>query len=278
MMLINGEFKTVIDATDRGFQYGDGLFETIAVHNGIPVFFDQHLERLISGCQKLKIPSPDKQNLINEVRLLCSQVTGSAVLKIIVTRGSGGRGYKQPELISVSRVLTLNPYPIYPSSYYSNGINLCICQTQLGLNPCLAGIKHLNRLEQIMARAEWQDTDTQEGLLKNCNGYIIEGTMSNLFFVKNGQLYTSILNQSGVSGIIRGLVINIAMKNDLPITEKNIDEDELLNADEIFVCNSIIGIWPVKRLNNRQFKVGEISKKIQLWLQALQDENCSILF
>ena len=229
MMLINGEFKTVIDATDRGFQYGDGLFETIAVHKGIPAFFNQHFDRLINSCHTLKIPPPDKQNLTHEVRLLCAQATDSAVLKIIITRGSGGRGYKLPELISTSRVLTLNPYPIYPSDFYSNGINVCICHTQLGLNPSLAGIKHLNRLEQIMARAEWQHADIQEGLLKNCNGHIIEGTMSNLFFIKKGHLYTSSLTQSGVLGIIRGLVIKLAIKNNLSITERNIGEHELLN-------------------------------------------------
>ena len=162
-MLINGERKKHIEVTDRGFQYGDGLFETIEVCNGQTVFLDRHLDRLKAGCDRLHIPFPNREVLCFEAATLVQQsisqqsgyqYSNKAVLKLIVTRGSGGRGYCPPDLIQPTRVLSLHPFPDYPSTYQEQGIISRFCDTRLGLNPALAGIKHLNRLEQIMARSE----------------------------------------------------------------------------------------------------------------------------
>lgn len=272
MTLINGESKEHIEISDRGFQYGDGLFETIEVRNGQPVFLERHLDRLNSGCRRLSIPPPNHDLLSLEAKELCKHAEW-AILKIIITRGSGGRGYRQPDMIQPTRVLSLHPFPDYPSSYKEQGIVACFCNTRLGLNPALAGIKHLNRLEQVLARAEWNDPEIQEGLMLDINNHVIEGTMTNLFYIKNNTLHTSSLELAGVAGIMRGIIIDLASKHDLSLIEHTFTKDELLSADEIFICNSIVGIWPIKQIADTRFLAGLKTKQIQIWLDRFTDEG-----
>ena len=271
MMLVNGECKEHIEISDRGFQYGDGLFETIAVDCGQPVFLGRHLDRLNAGCRRLYIPFPGTELLTLEAQKL-SQHAKKAVLKLILTRGSGGRGYRQPDVIQTTRVLSLHPFPNYPDIYKVLGIAARFCDTRLGLNPALAGIKHLNRLEQVMARAEWTDQGIQEGIMLDMNEHVIEGTMTNLFYIKNNALYTASLNQSGVAGIMRSIIMTISSDHDLSVIEGTITKKNLLLADEVFVCNSIIGIWPIKQIENSYFAVGSITRQIQNWLAQLGNE------
>jgi 4-amino-4-deoxychorismate lyase len=268
MMLVNGTPQTHIEISNRGLQYGDGLFETLTVNNGKPVFLTQHLNRLTNGCQRLHIPAPDLDLLHAEIQQLCQNVD-KAVLKIIITRGSGGRGYRQPDNIQTTRVLSLHPFPNYSDSYQSQGITARFCTTRLGLNPTLAGMKHLNRLEQVLARAEWNDDSIQEGIMLDINNCVIEGTMSNLFYCKNKQLYTASLTQSGIAGIIRAMIISHE-----PVIERHFNQAELLAADELFVCNSIIGLWPIQQLANHTFAVGNKTKHLQHWLtqRAVHDD------
>jgi 4-amino-4-deoxychorismate lyase len=241
-MLVNGEQHDTIAIMDRGFQYGDGLFETIEVRANQPIFLEQHLKRLNADSKRLYLPQIDVDLLHSEIHQLCQNV-GNAVLKIIITRGSGGRGYRQPDVIQPTRILSLYPFPDYPKSHYSDGIVARICKTRLGLNPDLAGIKHLNRLEQVMARAEWNDAAIHEGIMLDFNGCVIEGTMTNLFYVKNGELFTASLNLCGIAGILRGWVFE-----QMPVIERDFFIDDLRDADEIFVCNSVIGIWGVAEI------------------------------
>lgn len=271
MILVNGARKQHIEISDRGFQYGDGLFETIEVRNGQPVFLDRHLRRLNAGCHRLRIPSPDPGLITAEAFELCKG-SSLAVLKLIVTRGSGGRGYRQPDLIQPTRVLSLHPYPDYPPAYREQGITARFCDTRLGLNPSLAGIKHMNRLEQILARAEWDDPAIQEGIMLDVNDHIIEGTMTNLFYVKNGSVYTAPLSQSGIAGIMRGIIIEILSNDKISIIERLFDKNEFLLADEIFVSNSIIGLWPINQIENKHFSVGPITRQIQSSLDRLKSE------
>ena len=271
MMLVNGECKEHIEISDRGFQYGDGLFETIAVDCGQPVFLDRHLDRLNAGCRRLYIPFPGTELLTLEAQKL-SQHSKKAVLKLILTRGSGGRGYRQPDVIQTTRVLSLHPFPNYPDIYKVLGIAARFCDTRLGLNPALAGIKHLNRLEQVIARAEWTDQGIQEGIMLDMNEHVIEGTMTNLFYIKNNALYTASLNQSGVAGIMRSIIMTISSDHDLSVIEGTITKKNLLLADEVFVCNSIIGIWPIKQIESSYFAVGSITRQIQNWLAQLGNE------
>ena len=272
MTLVNGSPQEEIELSDRGFQYGDGLFETIAVKNGHPCFIDRHLTRLNAGCRRLLIPAHDHALLHGEALSLCKNFH-SAVVKIIITRGSGGRGYRQPETINPTRVLSIHPYPSYPSSYKAHGIAVRLCETRLGLNPTLAGIKHLNRLEQVLARAEWSNLNIQEGIMLDLNDHVIEGTMTNIFYVKNHTLYTSPLHYSGVAGIMRDIIIEIANSHGYALCVQNFKERELLSADEAFVCNSIIGIWPIKSINSTQFEIGLITRQLQYMLSKYEHED-----
>jgi len=263
-MLVNGEQRDTVAIMDRGFQYGDGLFETIEIRQNTPIFLEQHLQRLNTDSQRLYLPKLDLDCLRSEIHQLCQNV-GNAVLKIIITRGSGGRGYRQPDVIQPTRILSLHPFPDYPKSYYSDGIVARICKTQLGLNPTLAGMKHLNRLEQVLARAEWNDAAIQEGIMLDFNGRVIEGTMTNLFYVKNGELFTATLNLCGISGIIRAWIFE-----QMPVIERDFFIDDLRDADKIFVCNSVVGIWGIRELNGQIYSENKITQKLQL---ALENEK-----
>jgi 4-amino-4-deoxychorismate lyase len=271
MFLVNGEPSSHVAISDRGLHYGDGLFETIAVAKRQTVFLDRHLKRLQAGCGKLRLPCPDTHLVTREAQYLCGQwESETAVLKLMLTRGSGSRGYRQPDIIAPTRILSLHPFPVYPADYQNDGINMRFCATRLGLNPALAGIKHLNRLEQVLARAEWTDTDIQEGIMLDCQGRIIEGTMSNLFYVKHSKLFTAALTQCGVSGIMRGIIIEQATDQGLDVSEQDFTQAELQNADEIFICNAVIGIWPVRQIGSQSFPIGPLTRQIQSWVNAFR--------
>ncbi len=264
MFLLNGESKHLIDVRDRGFQYGDGVFETIRVANGDPLFQSEHLARLELGCQRLKIKMPDKSLLRDELAQLLAESSSSAILKIILTRGIGGRGYRFPEHPQTTRLLSVHAMPDYPQHFYNQGIKTLICRHRLGLNSYFAGIKHLNRLEQIMARSEWcEQDDIQEGIMLDLSGRVVEGTMTNIFFVAEKQLFTPSIKDSGVAGIIRQWVIDIAQQQGITVTEGGFYVEQLLHADEIFVTNSVIGIWPVARVDKTVFTVGSITQQFQ---------------
>lgn len=273
MYLLNGECKHCIDVSDRGFQYGDGLFETIEVVAGKPLFLDRHLNRLAQGCERLLIPSPERELLRQEAERL-SATAGHAVLKLIVTRGQGGRGYRLPRAVHPTRLFSLHPYPDYPASYRINGIAARICHSRLGLNSALAGIKHLNRLEQVMARAEWDTDDWQEGLMLDQAGHVIEGTMSNVFCVKDRVLMTAPIEHCGVAGVVRDMLIRSAAELGIATRICYFTVEQLLEADEIFVTNSVIGIWPVKLLEQQYFTVGSVTTLLlRAYRQLRQQES-----
>lgn len=272
MILVNGIEVDHIPINDRGFQYGDGLFETIEVIKSQPVFLDHHLIRLSMGCSRLNIPSPDINQLVGEINSVCKYAQ-QAILKIIITRGSGGRGYRLPEAIHPTRVISLHPFPEYPATHAKQGIIVRFCDTRLGLNPALAGIKHLNRLEQIMARAEWDGPAIQEGIMLDSNSHVIEGTMTNLFYVKDSIIYTASLKLSGVAGIVRGVIKELIAEHNLALIEHDYGKEALLTADEAFVCNSIIGLWPIRQIENVNFAVGEVTGQLQTWLAQFKKQG-----
>lgn len=272
MMLVNGTQQKNLPVSDRGFQYGDGLFETIEVLNGQLVFFEAHLQRLNLGCKTLLLPEPDSL-LLKKEALQLSHDCQHGVLKIMITRGSGGRGYRQPESINPTRVLSLHPFPEYPDSFQQQGIKAIFCQQRLGLNPTLAGLKHLNRLEQVLARAEWDTAEIQEGLMLDINEHVIEGTMSNVFFVKNQTLYTPSLAQSGIAGIIRAFIIKTAATLGVQCEQGSFTKSQLLDAEEIFVTNSVIGIWAIKELEQKTFAKGSITQTLQTALTNYKQQD-----
>lgn len=263
---INGEPGTRIEADDRGLQYGDGVFETLAVKDGRIVLLDFHLQRLMLGCERLRIPPPSPDVIRDELNS-AARDRQRAVLKLIVTRGSGGRGYRPPLNVSPNRILSVHDWPAYPETWWEQGINARICATVLGGNRQLAGLKHLNRIEQVLARAEWTDAEgIQEGLMTDAGGAVIEGTMSNVFVRRaEGKWVTPALEMCGVAGVMRRYILERAAAAGVVVDIGRLTISDLQEAAEIFVCNSVIGVWPVRQLDNRSYRVGEMTRKFQQW-------------
>ncbi len=273
--LINGTESESLGISDRGFQYGDGVFETIFVKDGIPLFLDRHLHRLADGCRRLAIKTPDFLNLAQESKQLC-QDQDCGILKIIVTRGQGGRGYRYFPDALASRILSLYPKPDYPVKLQEKGVNIRVCSARLGINPLLAGIKHLNRLEQVIARAEWRDPEILEGIMCDSNDRVVEGTMSNLFFVKDHLLCTPDVESCGVAGVMRARIIDIAQQNGLPIKIVQIKVEDLIDAEEIFLTNSVICVWPVVRMDNYSYKIGPITRNVIRLVDAQKNDEIKL--
>ena len=261
-VLVNGQVSEHLSLLDRSIHYGDGVFETIAVCEGAPLCWEQHLERMAKGCHTLGIPAPSQPVLEKEAaQLIRNQNPG--VLKIIISRGQGGRGYQSPEELSPVRIIGLYDWPNYPAENSRDGIRAGLCETRLGHNPLLAGIKHLNRLEQVLARSEAGAEGFPEMLMLDISGSVIEGTMSNVFLVSANRLLTPDLGSCGIAGIVRGLILEQAPDLALSAEIKPITLEEVGNADELFFCNSIMGIWPVKQLLGKAYPVGNITGMIK---------------
>ena len=260
--MINGRMTDHVASTDRGLFYGDGLFETIAVLNGEPGHWQQHLQRLQAGCARLGIEPVDEPLLEEECRQLVDGV-GRTMVKIIVTRGSGGRGYRPPVRPEPTRILQLHDWPDFPVACARHGVAVRMCDIRLGHNPRLAGIKHLNRLEQVLARQEWDDTGIMEGLLLDSVGNLIEGTMSNLFLVKDEVLLTPDLQRCGVAGIMRSQVLKLADQLSIHAEICQLGIADLHEAGEVFICNSLIGIWPIITIDDRNYTRGTTTSRLQ---------------
>ena len=264
LWLVNGQ-STGLDPADRGLAYGDGLFETMAARDGRIRWLDLHLDRLEEGCRRLEIPAPSRSLLADEIDAYCPR-EGRAVVKLIVTRGPGARGYRPPEPATPTRVLAVLPWPEYPDSYYRDGISVRTCRSRLGENPALAGIKHLCRLEQVLAELELRGDAVQQGLVLDAGGHVVGGTASNVFAVARAELSTPSLERCGIRGVMRRAVLEAARTLGLRAEERDVTPDELLDADEIFVTNSLFGIWPVTNLDGQRFSVGPATERVMAHL------------
>ncbi len=267
MTLVNGIEADAVSVQDRGLSYGDGLFETLAVADGLPIAWEPHISRLRNGCQRLRIPCPAEALLRAEATRVCAGLR-LGVLKIIVTRGANGRGYRIPEVVNPTRILTTYPWPAFPGSRAREGVLVTVCQTRLSANPRLAGIKHLNRLEQVLARSEWDSHHYAEGLMLDAADRVVEGTMSNLFLVMDGQLVTPDLADAGVAGIMRGLVLAEAPALDMSVRVASVSLEDLRRAEELFLCNSLFGVWPIKGLDGQAYRVGPLAPRLRQRLLA----------
>jgi 4-amino-4-deoxychorismate lyase len=259
--LIDGEETDRLPVADRGLQYGDGLFETVAIREGGPCLWREHYQRLSRGSARLGIPCPGSDLLLQECRhLMAGESTG--VLKVTLTRGIGGRGYRPPERPRPTRILSLHPRPDYPSAWSEGGVAAIYCRTHLGENPILAGLKHLNRLEQVLARSEWRDPRIAEGLMQDGKGRVIGGTMSNLFLVSEDRLVTPRLDSCGIAGTVRALVLRIACDYGIEAVEADVRRAEVAAADGLFLTNALIGIWPVRRLGAKSMSLERLPTEL----------------
>lgn len=276
--LVNGEISDTVNAADRGLNYGDGLFETLRLRAGQVRFWQAHMDRLELGCRQLGIERPDQAVLLREVHTV---VAGrpDCVVKIIVTRGvpdaSASRGYAPPGDCPVTRIVSAHLLPpgvdtdvegvSNPDdrSHSPAGLHVRLCELRLATQPVLAGLKHLNRLEQVMARAEWDDPAISEGILLDEDDHVVCGTASNLFLVSGGQMLTPRLDRCGVRGVMRGEILKAFAAR---CEQRRITLDMLPEADEVFLCNSVRGIMPVSRIDDWRYTLGPITAEVREWL------------
>lgn len=259
---VNGLPADSVSVLDRGLRYGDGCFETMAVYAGKIPLWNRHYNRLHNACVRLKIePNFDRESLEKELANIISD-TDRAIVRLTVTRGQDATGYQFDPHQTPTRIISLLPRKDTPRSYEKTGVEVCICNTRLSRNPALAGIKHLNRLEQVLARSEWSD-EYAEGLLCDDVGNVIEGTITNLFIVENGALYTPELTECGVAGVMRAEVLACAQNIGIAAKEVAIDRARLLSSNECFLTNAVIGIWPIKQIDGKNFAVGSVTRTLQ---------------
>lgn len=266
MMLINGTVSTQLDARDRGLHYGDGVFTTLRVRDGVAALWEQHAARVQAGCRHLGIALPDSAQLHAEAQQVCAGVT-RGVLKIVITRGVGGRGYAPPRAGTPTRIVALYPWPEFPATHWREGVAVRVNTMRLARNPRLAGIKHLNRLEQVLARAEWGDAGIAEGLMLDDANQVIEATAANIFVVRDGALLTPRLHDCGVAGVMRAEIMQLAQLGGLSVQECALSLDDVRDADEIFLTNSVIGVWPVRKLDTLAKPIGPRTRAIAAWLE-----------
>jgi 4-amino-4-deoxychorismate lyase len=264
-MIINGLPSDSIAANDRGLMYGDGVFRTLLIRQGTPLLWQHHYNKLQHDCAEIGIKCPPALLLESELGQL---ITGSidGVAKITITRGTSNRGYAPATNPHITRILNLSPMPEYPDTYRVQGISMHVCKLRIGHQPRLAGIKHLNRLENVLAASEWSDANIAEGLMLDKNEHMIEGTRSNLFLVRNGNLYTPDLSKCGVAGVQRERVMEYAKQHRIVCKVTDLTLEDLQSADEIFVVNSVIGLWPVRAVHRFTSKHFPVSLHIQEWL------------
>lgn len=298
--LLNGQQVESISLSDRGLAYGDGLFETISVILREMPLWQYHIERLHAGCDELEIPwsHADSSKLRKEcLEILDLNGYADGIIKVIVTRGEGGRGYSPLYSQSPSRIVSYFKHGGFPAANDRDGVAVKVCTTPLGHNPRLAGLKHLNRLEQVLATAEWQGSrdderqddeeieEYQEGLMLDCSGDVIEGTKSNLFLVKEGHLITPSLTECGVKGVMRRYLLQQTKRLGIKNSEQRMSLDDLAHAEELFICNSVFGIWPVVKLAGAQpghpmrWQKGRVTERLQQLIRSnlglpLIDDHC----
>ena len=245
MHWVNGQQQQNVDASDRAIQFGDGCFTTLAIEQGKPSMLSAHLNRLKQGCEALFLPHPNWSDLKKHIIDVASDTQAKGVIKIIISRGYGGRGYSSNGFITPTVITSLSSYPAHYLHQQSEGISLAISPITLGKNPQLAGIKHLNRLEQVLIKHHLEKTEFDDVLVCDNEGYLVEANAANLFWRKGNTLFTPDLTDSGVNGIMRQSIIQLAQKLNWKIVIVREKPETLYQADEVWLTNSLMPVLPV---------------------------------
>ncbi|CAM2787642.1 aminodeoxychorismate lyase [Vibrio rarus] len=262
MYWINGELQDTILASDRSFNYGDGGFTTMKTCDGQAIHWSLHVQRMQSCLQLLHIPCPNWDNVRLWVET-AAHAQGDGGIKLHISRGSGGRGYSPLGADEPQVTISNFAYPSHYTDWQRHGIELGVAQPRLGLNPLLAGHKHNNRLEQVLIKADLERQGYSDGIVLDLNHHVVETSMANLFWVKDGTLYTPSLELCGVSGVMRRLVIAAAEASSLTVQYGHFVMQDILDADEVFMCNSLLGIAPIIKIEYKTFAVGIIARDFQ---------------
>lgn len=258
---IDGRPLAGIDPADRGLAYGDGLFETLLVHRGRPVWWEAHWARLCRGCEALGLPEPSQAAIRAQAEALVAG-RAHAVLKLQLTRGAGGRGYAPPAAPQPLLILSLHPAP---QAAPAEGLVLRWCDTRLAIQPRLAGIKHLNRLEQVLARREWDHPGIHEGLMQDTDGHVVCATAANLFAHVGGAWMTPPVDRCGIAGVCRDWLLA-----HLPVEERRLSPEDVLSASAVFLASSVRGVMPVRQLEGRRWERLDAAIEVAAQLEALE--------
>jgi 4-amino-4-deoxychorismate lyase len=249
MILVDGRPGTAVSARDRGLNYGDGLFETMRLHQGRVWLLQRHLARLRHGCGRLALPYPGDSAIEQDLAQLLASGQEEGIVRIVLTRGDAGRGYAPPPGAAGRRIVALHPLPPPGPAAMTVGI----CKTPLGFSTALGGLKHLGRLEQVLAAAEVAAAGWDEGLMLNDAGLVVEATRHNLFFMRDGQLLTPPVAGCGVAGVMRALILETLAQHNMPGGEAPLRYDELHEIDDMFLCNAVAGVQTIKQVEGHDF-------------------------
>ena len=257
MSLINGVEQNTLAVNDRAVQFGDGCFTTARIRESRVEWLSEHLNRLKLNCQALMIPFTEWERLEQEmVSLAASHADG--VLKVIITRGSGGRGYSAAACQSPTRILSVSPAPAHYPHWQQKGITLVLSPVRLGRNPMLAGLKHLNRLEQVLIRTHLEQTAADEALVLDSEGWVTECCAANLFWRAGDTVFTPRLDHAGVNGIMRQRCLSMLAPSRFRVVEVNAREDAVRQADEVVVCNALMPVVPVNQFEDVRYLSREL--------------------
>ncbi|WP_240099808.1 aminodeoxychorismate lyase [Thermomonas flagellata] len=251
-MFVGCERVDGVSLSNRGLNYGDGLFETLRVHRGEAPLWPRHLARLREGAARLGIALPEPAFIEARMAELSAGVE-AGVLKLLLTRGEGGRGYAPPAAAPPTWMLALHPLPATPAA-----LRLHPCQTRLALQPALAGIKHCNRLEQVLARAEVERAGGDEGLLCDPDGRPVCATSANLLVRREGRWWTPPVARCGVAGVLRGWLLEQGL-----LEEAVLSMEEVASAEALVLCNAVRGILPVATLGARRWRAHPATTDLQ---------------
>ncbi|TCV31725.1 aminodeoxychorismate lyase [Vibrio crassostreae] len=287
MFWVDGESQQTVDILDRSFQYGDGCFTTMLVKGGQIQHFHDHQHRVDECLKALRISALDwdvvspwldtaLQHIQHNALHGTKNLSGSkkyhnankphnekAGIKLHVSRGAGGRGYSTKNIAKPRVTISTFDFPSHYSALQDSGVELGVCYQALGLNPLLAGHKHNNRLEQILMKDEMDQANEVDGVVLDISGNVIETTMANLFWRKGQAIYTPQLTQSGVAGVMRKQVLTALNQAELSVTISDYCLSQLMQADEVFMTNSILGVAPVTRISDTQFNIGTVTRSLQ---------------
>jgi 4-amino-4-deoxychorismate lyase len=268
---VDGQPADSVSVLERGLHYGDGLFETIAVLNGEARLLGRHLQRLATGCERLGLRAEPAQ-IGAEVRAAAAEMP-RAVIKVLLTRGRAlARGYALSGAEIPTRIMLRYPWPAEDPAAAQAGARVRIATLRLGENPALAGVKHLNRLEQVLARREWSDPGIMDALMFSHSGDLVSGTMTNVFIVRDATLFTPRLERCGVAGVMRATVLALAAAGGVPARECALSAQDLGAAEELFLTNALIGIRPVRELEGAALPLGPLTRRLRAELSRLLGE------
>ncbi len=263
MALVNGQPQDFLSVSDRSFQFGDGCFSTLLTCKKQIQAWNYHRERLVSCLKVLCISEPNW----HQVYEWCNSVVldgEKSGLKIHISRGTGRRGYGIAGASTPTVTITAFDYPLHYNEWISKGVSLGICETHLGHQPLLAGLKHNNRLEQVLVKAEIEHNDWNDAVVCDLEGKVIETSVANLFWVDSDfRLCTPKLNLSGVSGVMRKQVIEEAITKKVTLIERDFTINEILNAKEVFMTNALLQVCPITSIDKTHFEIGSLTKTFQ---------------